>query len=262
MRISARILVSVGGTLGLLGSLWAWRAGPGCAACQSASGILGPVNLAAIGVGAYAALLAAAFLAPPRFATRGLCLAAGAHLLLLALLLILRIPCPPCIATGAAVMLSATALGITRALSVNALLRWLATGTIAAALAIVPLMRIESARRERVALAAAIKISAHEPTPAAGSVKLIILIRPGCKHCEHFQAHTLADLRRTRGPEVTVEFRPAPEGVPTPTTVILGIHRFAMQGDRSIADLSAIVDVAAGRAAGRIPPGIKEMYTP
>ena len=250
---SGRYVWIAAALLGFAGSLWAWLAGPACASCHGAAGALGPFNLAAVGIGAYAALVAFTIAGRTEFSARGVYFAAGSHALLLALLLSLRLACIPCIATGSAVLLAAVIGMLIHAVSRETAIRWSAIGMVITAAIVLPLVRREANRRERAAIDAARELMRIEPRPAAGRATVIVLTRAGCRYCEAFEAGALAETRRSRAADASVETRAAPVGVPTPTTLVLGVRCFMFTGNHVAADLLQLLDMAEGRVGGAPP---------
>lgn len=214
----------------LLGSIWA--ATSGCNACQKASELIGGLGLAALGVLFYAHLLFVLMMprARPYFSVCVL-FAAGVHLALVALLVRRHIVCPACYLTAAGAFVMA---GLSMGMQRRNLRRALIIVPIAATLTVIarPLFPIagtaDITRQKQIRLALAREEA--EPAVAAGRTRMIIYSRPACSLCQELRTELLPEIRREFGPTLDIEYRPAWEGLRTPTLIVRGKRRTHLVG--------------------------------
>jgi hypothetical protein len=244
-------LVAVACATSLLGSVWAVTASSGCDACQAASELAGPLNLALLGVLFYTHLL---LVMPARraraYVVSGAFFASGVHLILVAILLRRHLVCPACYLTAAGAFAMA---GLLLATEPSHRRRAFVIIPLAALLTVIarPLFRpasaAEVAQRKQIQLA--LDREASEPPVTAGKVRLLIYSRPTCVRCQVLDERILPGIRRELGDMLEIRYRPAWKGLRTPMLVVRGETRTHLVG----LPTTEMLREAIGTCRARIP---------
>jgi len=252
----ARFLLAGGVATALAGAAWALVQGETCGTCSHAGRLVGGINLAALGVVYYVALLAAAWRAwKSPLVTGGILVAGGVHLSLAGMLLAHRIFCPPCFLAAAGALWaclvlvwlgdSATLWRAAALVPVVALLTNVGAGT---------LRRQAEKRDRREAARAAEKVLAERHSAANGRVRMVVYVRRDCSYCERFKSEAIPALRQEFGGRLEIEERPAWKGLPTPTIIVLGKESTLFPGlPDELAELHEAVRLAGALPGGRRP---------
>jgi hypothetical protein len=229
--------------IALSGSLWAMLRGKSCQTCHKATSLTGGLPLGRIGTAFYGMVLLATFLPGSLPAAWALAAAVGAHVVLVILLFSQRLFCRNCLLIAAAAVLAATTTILIDP-SHNA---WslLAAPVGAAALA------RRSMKRAEILLAEAAKESGPI---AAGTVRMIILSKPGCYACVLMQDQIVPELQKEFDGIMEVEHRIAPEGTPAPTLLILGKNAVPFIGAAPAEAISPSIRMALGHNPAQLTP--------
>ena len=241
------------GILGIAwaGSFWALHADGNvpCSSCQEAKELTGGPGLGLLGTIAYSCLLALGlFLGPSRLFLLGSALAAGVHVVLMTLLVHRGIFCPPCFLTGGAAI-TAMVLSL-RFQPANAIHVGIALSVAAVVTSI--FLRL-GATYEADRISATITSSIADPSQTIhpqtpGTVQVFAFVRDGCHYCDLLEDDLFPVLREEFGDTVSIETKPAPDGIPTPTIVIDGAIRTVFPGLPPLERLrKAILDAQGGR---------------
>jgi hypothetical protein len=222
------------------GALWSALGTANCNACRDAASILGASGLAWLGVAFYGTLTSLAFLgrSPHRLATWMTFGAAGAHVVLLTLLVKTGLFCAPCVLTGAAALLAAVARLAERDFR-PALDAWPLPLAAMMVLGLAIHTQSERSREYKIAgdrLLASVRQEGI--STVQGRIFMIYYHRPGCRHCEEFE-HCLPKLEQSLGAKLTVEKRIAPADLPTPTIILLGRSARCMVGSQPCRNYTA-----------------------
>jgi len=215
---ASRLLPCAVAIIALAGACWASFGTADCGRCQRAAATFEKIPLAWVGVGFYAILaVVAGRFGLSRLTRAGFFVAAGVHLVLLALLAWQKSFCGPCILTGAAAFAGAIlCLGV-RPRSLTCTL--VPFGV--AALATLATVAVLQARRP-------IHVYQHPvvglptATSEADRVSLVVYERDGCKHCVDFEERVLPQVNEALGKPISVERRDADLMMTTPTIVVQG----------------------------------------
>jgi hypothetical protein len=240
--------------IALSGSLWAMLRGKSCQTCHKATSLTGGLPLGRIGTAFYGMVLLATFLPGSLPAAWALAAAVGAHVVLVILLFSQRLFCRNCLLIAAAAVLAATTTILIDpshnawsllAAPVGALATLVGIGISAAALA------RRSMKRAEILLAEAAKESGPI---AAGTVRMIILSKPGCYACVLMQDQILPELQKEFDGIMEVEHRIAPEGTPAPTLLILGKNAVPFIGAAPAEAISPSIRMALGHNPAQLTP--------
>jgi hypothetical protein len=229
------------------GSLWAWLGGSTCGACSGTRELLGGMNLAALGAGFYGILLAlgTAF-GRSRLFFSALLVAASAHVVLLLLLYQRGIFCVPCTVVGASAILCAAISfrADTDNLSRGSVLLPVGAVLTHAAILVLGFPRLPGMPEATLSLPPA-RPEAMEAAPA-GTARLLVFTRAGCRYCDEFEEDVLPELLREFAGRLKVARDQAPASLPTPTIVISGQERTVFPGLPPIAQLRDAILRALG----------------
>lgn len=248
-----RLLLTAGLLTALAGSLWAWLAGTGCAACVSASSFLGDLPLGQIGVFAYTLLL----LLSLRFHRHrafhiALFFAAGLHLGLVGVLAARQSFCLPCLITAAGAI-AAAAVPLARdpdAFPRAAVTLLLTLVVFNGAMFAVAKMRADRqlvAAREEAALAAQIPV-------AQGDARLIVYYIPGCAACRDVEKNLVPQVIRQHPGKISLVQRPPRTGLPYPMVIVTGREGWLFASRPDPDALERAVRGALGESRGEPPP--------
>jgi hypothetical protein len=235
--------------LSVTGSLWAAAIPSECESCQRASELVGGFNLAVLGVAFYTHLMTVLVLkGSPRYIFSCAMLAAGVHLVLMALLLSRRLLCPPCLLTTAgALAMMGLSLAMDRA-NVRRAAGILLAAMVLTAIVWRPLSALDPKaivrqRQLRIALAR----EEMEPPVPAGRVRLLVYSRPTCALCQELDAKVMPIIRRKHHATLDVQYRTPWKGLLSPTLIIRGQRRTSIVGLPTVERLEDAIQFAQGK---------------
>ena len=207
----------------LAGSVWATDAVVGCDTCGEAKGLIGGADLGWLGVAFYVALLVAFALPRTRWAALwGVQAAGAAHLVMVGMLLANGVICPACLLTAVGAWV---ALGLSFAVEPKLLERvWIVMPAVAG-MTLVGMLALQArarAERQRHVRRAAESILHEHRDIASGRAVLLVFTRAKCKHCNTLKDEVVPPIVHSFGESLNVEERPAWQGLPSPTVVVVG----------------------------------------
>ncbi len=253
------IALAIGAVAGLCGSIAVLVSREHCDACGQAAELLGGRELAIPAISFYAVLAVASAVLLARRDWRGgalfngvgaaFLMAAGAHLVLIALLLRAGIICYACFATALGGFIGAGAAVASRRF------RPLGAVSLIAFAAVFAFAGVRLANTGRAGLPLRLAQQAYrqvlsEPRPPANEVKAVVFVRDGCRQCEFFRERVLSPLRRSFGERLVIEERPAGKGMPTPTTIVIGNTHRLFVGYQELDVVKGAVEAVSGQQAG------------
>lgn len=216
--------------LAWLSAVWSWWFADVCRACDQAARSVGELPLAPAGVLAYGTLLPAVALAPDSAAAAvALCAAAGAHALLVGVLIRARLACPACLLAAAGVFV-AGGLAIARSPVGQKLLLAAAVsaGFVASWLAIATARKLSALQWQVNAQRLALQTAASSK-PSPGQVRLVVYKRDRCPMCKLYEAVLRPAVEQDFGARVVIEERNADrESVAVPLAIVQGSLNIAL----------------------------------
>ncbi len=238
--------------LALAGSIWSALGQASCDACKDAASLIGGHGLGWAGVAYYGALIAWGYFRQPmeRVGIWATFAAAGAHIILVTLLFKAKLLCLPCATAATGALLAASACVFRREFR-GAPEAWplpvLALVVLSLVLSMQAARSREYARIGNRLLTAV--LAEHQPQ-APGRVRLVLYERAGCRHCADFERTCLPRLKAAFGGTLLVEKRAAPDGIPTPTAIVLGGHPAFVVGLQPCRILRRLLGRAVGSLRG------------
>lgn len=228
---SASRVAQAGILIALAGSLWAAVAGVGCDSCERAKAAIGGVNLGVVGLSYYGALLLVLVRRGESRLSRAAILAAvGVHLVLVVFLMRLEVFCPACLLTACGAALAGTAVIARKDFDLRRNFWPLPTAAVMTLALVTWQQRAQAIAWQAQGDQLLAEVLHENIQVPADQVRLLVFVRPGCKYCERFEREIVPKLTNHFGNALTMENRPAPEGLPTPTVIILGRENHALVG--------------------------------
>jgi len=245
--------------LGVVGAAWSTLKKDGCDSCNSASLLVGDLNLGLIGLIFYGALLwLTLWLMRPHRSLPGqgipptlalpVLLAGGVHLTLVALLFKNHLVCASCFTTAAGGFAATALVLASRTLQ----FRWSVLIVALMAAATLGGLKLTKRNASQVAVRQAYLARQEllrESPPVDGVARLVVFVRPTCHVCKRFKVQVLTPLRQEfAATQLHIEERPAWKGMATPTSIVLGRRSVLMVGFKDLAAVRMAVQEARGRA--------------
>jgi hypothetical protein len=220
--------------------------------------LAGPLNVAFVGVAFYFSLFCLTlFQRLPVVVRNCIFMAAGVHLALVGMLVSQRAWCLPCISTTLAALATAIWLLIAYPKMLLPGILLIIAGSILGSVLLSIEAKAFTAQRQHLAQVVAQEIAHGHVPPVTGQMTLVVLTRNGCSHCAQLKAGPLPDAEKVFKGMLNVEERTAPDGVPTPTLVVLGRSNYFMVGVPTDERLTAFIRLAlSAKIADSVPTGI------
>jgi hypothetical protein len=229
--------VAKGGiALALIGAMWSVFFNSTCPACQTAAVGIGMRYLGIVGVCYYGVLGLLSLKREGRsFVTSGILAACGVHLVLVTYLLRNHIACLPCIVAAIGAFVAGVAV-----LCDESFNRKIHIWAFAAAFSFALVFAVLQTRaQDKIRFSAANSLlqelaSQNRFSSSQDSTLLIVFTRDGCHFCEQFKSDYQPVLKKRLGDKLKIEYRRAPNNLPTPSFIVIGANTETLIGLPSI----------------------------